>query len=161
MFLCALLAFFTLIFPSDCARCEKRADVENLPSYVMDYAPVVHLHTADAYRPAGIEQHLEHIQPEVDHVSISEAPSPLTLENLSSLNDSGGEYVYLTSADNVEDYPDWLFGVEPNSSGKTEGAVSCVVIVNDKGNGLVDAFYMYFYSFDIAKTLKNARLFIE
>ncbi|KAI7086169.1 hypothetical protein KC356_g5239 [Hortaea werneckii] len=114
----------------------------------MDCAPVVHLHTADAYRPAGIEQHLEHIQPEVDHVSVSEAPSPLTLENLSSLNDSGGEDVYLTSADNVEDYPDWLFGAEPNSSGKPEGAVSCAVIVNDKGNGLVDAFYMYLYSFD-------------
>ena len=44
--------------------------------------------------------------------------------------------------------PAWLNGVKPDASGKTNGAVSAAIIVNDHGSGLVDAFYMYFYAFN-------------
>ena len=87
-----------------------------------------------------------HTKPEVNFAVVADAPSPLTLDNLDALNNLGGPNVYLTSVDNIATLPAWLNGVAPDSSGKTEGAVSCVVIVNDHGSGNVDAFYMYFYA---------------
>lgn len=38
--------------------------------------------------------------------------------------------------------------MKPDASGKTDGAVSAAIIVNDRGSGRVDAFYMYFYAFN-------------
>jgi len=55
--------------------------------------------------------------------------------------------VWLTSNDDVTQNPDWIKGVRPDSSGKTEGKTAAVV-VNDKGNGNVDAFYFYFYTYN-------------
>lgn len=119
-----------------------------VPSYVLTYAPMVYLYSSDPYRPSDIMAQLTNTQPEVNYTVVSGAPSPLTLDNLKDLNDLGGTDVYLTSKDNIEDQPAWLYGVGPNSSGETEGAVSCAIIVNDHGGGLVDAFYMYFYAFN-------------
>ena len=76
-------------------------------------------------------------------------PNPLTLNNLDTLN-SAGANVYLTSVDDVTKGPAWLKGVKPNASGKTDGAVSSAIIVNDHGAGRVDAFYMYFYAYNFA-----------
>ena len=56
--------------------------------------------------------------------------------------------MYLTSVDNIVTNPAWLNGVKPDSTGKTDGAVSVAIIVNDRGNGEVDAFYMYFYAYN-------------
>lgn len=69
--------------------------------------------------------------------------SPLDLNNLEKL----GNDVYLTSNDDITTNPDWIKGVKPDSNGKTEG-ITAAVIVNDKGNGNVDAFYMYFYTYN-------------
>lgn len=75
-------------------------------------------------------------------------PAPLTLNNLDSLNALGGTNVYLTSDDDITTNPSWLKGVKPDGTGKTEGATSVAIVVNDRGNGEVDAFYMYFYAFN-------------
>ena len=89
-----------------------------------------------------------HTKPELNFAPITNAPSPLTLSNLGSLNALGGKDVYLTSVDDITTNPAWLNGVKPDGSGKTNGAVSSAVIVNDKGDGTVDAFYMFFYAFN-------------
>lgn len=70
------------------------------------------------------------------------------MDNLNDLNALGNTSVYLTSKVNIETNPAWLYGVAPDSTGETDGAVSCAIIVNDHGNGNVDAFYMYFYAFN-------------
>lgn len=44
--------------------------------------------------------------------------------------------------------PEWIKGTKPDSNGKTNNAMTAAVIVNDKGNGNVDAFYMYFYAYN-------------
>jgi hypothetical protein len=75
---------------------------------------------------------------------------PLTLDNLDELNALGqnGTDIDLTSKDDISKNPAWIKGVVPDANGKTNGATSCVVIVADKGNGTIDAFYMYFYAFN-------------
>jgi hypothetical protein len=59
-----------------------------------------------------------------------------------------GSDVWLTSNDDVTKDPTWIKGTKPNAQGKTEGATTAAIIVNDKGNGNVDAFYMYFYAYN-------------
>jgi hypothetical protein len=61
--------------------------------------------------------------------------------------------VYLTSKDDVTKNPQWILGTKPDANGKTNGAVTAAVIVNDKGNGEVDAFYMYFYAYNYGGTV--------
>ena len=114
----------------------------------MCLAPVVYLYSGDPYYPSDIGSQLAHTKPENGFTPIQGAPNPLTLNNLASLNADGGTSVYLTSVDDVTKNPPWLNGVKPDSSGKTEGAVSATVVVNDHGGGKVDAFYFYFYAYN-------------
>ena len=131
---------------------ERRQNSSGVPDYVLRYAPIVYLHSEDPYRPADIGSQLTNTQPQVNYTTVQNLSSPLTLDSLDELNNLGGDNVYLTSKDNVEDNPVWLNGVEPDSSGRTNTVASCAIIINDHGSGLVDVFYMYFYAFDHAGT---------
>lgn len=117
-------------------------------------APLVYLDPTEAYLPADIGSQLKYCTPKLHSAApISGATSPLSVANMDGLNafgPSNGTGVYLTSNDDVATVPQpqWLGGVRPDSTGKTGGAISSAVIVADKGNGLVDAFYFYFYAFD-------------
>ncbi|MCJ1261006.1 hypothetical protein MMC22_000870 [Lobaria immixta] len=119
-----------------------------VPPFVLSYAPVVYLQSQDPYFPSDIGAQLLHTKPEVNFAVVQGATSPLTLDNLASLNGLGGTNVYLTSVDDVTKNPAWLNGVKPDGTGKTNGAVSTAIIVNDHGSGNVDAFYMYFYAYN-------------
>lgn len=133
-----------------CAATPTKRAPPGVPSFAIKYAPVAYLYSAEAYLPSDIGAQLANTQPQVNYTVISGAPSPLTLDNLDQLNAYGdnGESVYLTSTSDVETNPAWLLGVKPSATGRTRGAVSCAVVVNDHGNGLVDVFYFYFYAFD-------------
>jgi hypothetical protein len=97
--------------------------------------------------------------PTLNYTSLTNIPSPLLLSDLDLLNTlvNCTDFncpVYLTSKDNVTANPPWLYGVLPDATTfETIGAKSCAVIVNDHGNGLVDAFYMYFYAFNLGETV--------
>jgi hypothetical protein len=93
--------------------------------------------------------------PSINLIQIDNPPSPLTLDNLDALNTYGknGMNVYLTSNLDVTKSPKWLNGVVPDSSGKTDDAVSAAIIVNDRGAGKVDAYYMYFYAYNMGNTV--------
>jgi len=121
---------------------------DGVPSFVVDYAPIVYLHSQDPYLPSDIGAQLINTEPRVNFTIVESTPSPLTLDNLADLNSLGGEDVYLTSKIKPDEDPKYLRGVLPNDDGRTEGAVSSVVIVNDHKDGTVDAFYFYFTAFD-------------
>jgi hypothetical protein len=106
-------------------------------------APLVYLHSEEKYYPTDLQSFLNNVTPQVNFTTVA-GPTPLTLSNLDQL----GSNVYLTSKDDVTKDPTWIKGTKPDSSGATANAVTAAVIVNDKGNGVVDAFYMYFYAYN-------------
>jgi len=122
----------------------------SIPSYVLQYAPLVWLDTQEIYFPSDMYAQIINTNPDVNYTTITTAPSPLTLLNLDALNAYGndGEFVYLTSKVDITTNPAWLDGVVPDGKGLTANATSAAVIVNNHGSGLVDAFYMYFYAYN-------------
>ena len=118
----------------------------------------MYLQSHEEYLPSDIESQLKHTYPAYKGTQITESPSPLTLNNLDVLNDHGGKDVFLNSNDNVITNPTWMKGVRPDANGKTNGAKSCCIVVNDHGTGIVDAFYMYFYAYNQGQTIFGKEL---
>jgi hypothetical protein len=115
----------------------------------MFLAPFVFLDKGDVYYPSDMATHLASTYPAINFTRLDGAPESLTLSNLDMLNEMGGKDVYLTSSSPLIKMPSFLNGQKPNPKTlQTENAISCVVIVVDKGVGVVDAFYMYFYTFN-------------
>jgi hypothetical protein len=125
-------------------------------------APLVYLDQNELCLPSDIGAQLNHTTPTINFTAIKNAPSPLTLSNLDQLNsiascttdNISGCPLYLTSKDNVTANPSWLYGVLPDPvTGEAMGTKSCAIIVTDHGDGIVDAFYMYFYAFNLGQTV--------
>jgi hypothetical protein len=116
-------------------------------------APMVWLEEHEQYFPSDIYAQVQNTHPAMNFTPV--AAPPLTLDNLDALNSFGnnGSNIYLTSNVDVTKDPKWLDGVVPNSAGRTENAISTAIIVNDRGNGTVDAFYMYFYAYNMGNTV--------
>jgi hypothetical protein len=119
-------------------------------------APVIYLHSQDPYLPSDFQTHLSHSTPKVNFEAV-EGPESLDLNNLDQL----GREVWLTSNDDVTQIPDWIRGNRPDENGKTEGTTAAVVVA-DKGDGVVDAFYFYFFTYNwgglVAKILGFSNL---
>ncbi|MCJ1312797.1 hypothetical protein MMC25_006473 [Agyrium rufum] len=147
------LSLFQPVFSVPVADLFERASA--IPSYVITYAPIVYLDTQEKYFPSDIGAQLPNTVPEVNFTKLTGYATPLTLNSLNELNADGGKSVYLTSTSDItkSPAPAYLNGVVPDSSGKTNGAVSCAIIVNDHGSGHVDAFYMYFYAYNEGNTV--------
>ncbi|KAF1809910.1 hypothetical protein P152DRAFT_476043 [Eremomyces bilateralis CBS 781.70] len=118
---------------------------EGLPKYVKDYAPIVYLHSKDPYRPSDIAAHLANTSPKHNYEPIAFSPN---LETLSRLNGMGSS-IYLASNDDVTTDPPWLKGAQLDANGGSLDAKTAAIIVHDRGNDEVDAFYMYFYSYNL------------
>jgi hypothetical protein len=101
----------------------------------------VYLHSNETYFPGDLEAFLRNTDPTANFTISRDGRA-----TLNNLNRWGPEY-YLTSAVDVTRNPRWLKGRIPDQNGKTIGTIA-VVIVNGKGNGVVDAFYFYFYAFN-------------
>jgi len=133
------------------------APTEAVPAYVLNYAPLVYLNSKEEYLPSDIAAQLTHTHPKVKDTVI-EHPSPLTLDNLDDLNSHGEQDVYLSSNDDVTKDPAWMKGVRPDVTGKTNGVISCCIVVNDHGTGYVDAFYLYFYAYNQGQVIFGKEL---
>lgn len=116
-------------------------------------APYVFLHRDDIYYPSDMAKHIDNTIPAINFTDIAGYPKPLTLDNLDELNELGGEDIFLSSIEDLVNLPKFLGGQEPDPvTYKTNDAKSCAIIVVDKGNDIIDAFYMYFYTFNDAPT---------
>ncbi|KAI6247526.1 putative vacuolar protein sorting-associated protein TDA6 [Erysiphe necator] len=144
---------FALHIPSLSRRAEQ------IPKFVKDFAPLVFLDKEERHFPSDIATHLEKTTPFVDKKILEPTPK-ISIDNLDSLNqfNNNTARIFLTSIEGVEKKPAYLLGVQPDETGKTVGATSCVVIVTDHGDGSVDAFYMHFYSFDKGNTVLGREL---
>ena len=97
----------TLSHPSNWTKDERV--LRNIPKYVYDYAPLVHLYSGEKYWPCDIADHLYHVTPKLNHTPIQNYSPNLT--HLARLNEfNKGRHVFLTSNDDPEQAPDWLSG---------------------------------------------------
>lgn len=145
-----LFITFATVFVSFAAGAlSGRQTPSGVPQFALDYAPMVYLYTDETYFPSDIGAQVANTQPELNFTLITNSQEPLTLDNLNSLSALAPvRDIYLTSKISPEARPAYLTGVVPDSSGKTQNAISCAVVVNDHGSGLVDVFYFYFYAFN-------------
>ncbi|XP_014557817.1 hypothetical protein COCVIDRAFT_25620 [Bipolaris victoriae FI3] len=78
-----------------------------IPQYVIDHAPLIHLFSGEEYWPGDMADHLVHTTPHLNYTPIQAQSDHPTISNLGQLN-KWGRFVYLQSDDNVEDRPAWL-----------------------------------------------------
>ena len=111
-----------------------------LPSFVTEFAPLSYLFSGEAWFPADVATHLQHVTPEDGTDPVA---STVTFSTIGSL----GSDIYLTSNDNpfASTQAAWFNGIKPDATGFTP-APATIVAVNKPG-GIVDAFYFYFYSY--------------
>ncbi|KAJ9623970.1 Vacuolar protein sorting-associated protein 62 [Taxawa tesnikishii (nom. ined.)] len=176
---------------------EEERGLREIPQYVLDYAPYVHLFSGEHFWPCDIAEHLVHTSPHLNYTLIESMRDDRTLDNLDELNQYG-RYVYLQSDDNVEERPGWLGGSKnipetpgdsndensadwpptpplidhlvPESlkkgdtdtppaehSGGGHSTAPAVLVVIPKADGIVDAFWFYFYSYNLGNQVLNVR----
>ncbi|KAK1675517.1 vacuolar protein sorting-associated protein 62 [Colletotrichum godetiae] len=140
--ICLLIGFLTC---STFAGPAIGADLR-CPDYVIQHAPLLWLHSEDPYMPSDLLTHIQHTSPALDGNPISNVAT-LGLDNLETLNRFGDE-VALTSNDDPLSYPEWIHGATPDADGRISNATPCVVVLVEKGERDLDAFYFYFYSFN-------------
>ncbi|KAK4104410.1 hypothetical protein N658DRAFT_418119 [Parathielavia hyrcaniae] len=209
--------------------------LDEVPDYVLDHAPLVHLYSGENFWPSDIAEHIRHMRACVEGVVVN-TTEPLDLSNLGAVQ-SDNSAVFLTSKDDVESRPPWLHsraavptpfkdddpgggdqdgsrdpprrsddgtswwdvdrdhpphrivppresnprhhglrkrrsttnsqhplvgdsanvqkGSKPNVSGYSRAPAVLVLI--DKGAGIVDAFWFFFYSYNLGQTVLKIR----
>jgi len=85
--------------------------LRQIPDYIMEYAPLVHLFSGEQYWPCDMADHLVHTTPELNYTPMASESSHPTLKNLNEYNQyQRGRWVFLTSNDDPEGHPSWLGG---------------------------------------------------
>ena len=129
----ALAALAAAVHGSPVRRAVSVQTSGTIPSYVLDYAPIVYLFSAEEYWPSDLSTHLSHLTAQAavagdnNTVVISDAPYPLTLGNLNASMINSTTWLSLTNISDMQvNYTaPWLhadYG-KPDSSGKSAAAV--------------------------------------
>lgn len=141
---------------------------QTLPSYALEFAPYVYLHSQEIFYPADIKSFLTNVAPEVNFTVIPQFSSVMGSSSATYLQadklQQGPDQskVYLTAQSDIFKDPKdpWLYGVgPPDSSGKSKAAA--IIIAMDKsqqvGPGWVDVFYLFFYAYNQGNYFYNNR----
>lgn len=84
-------------------------EVVEIPQYILDHAPLIHLYSGENFWPCDMDDHLVHTTPHLNYTPLQAAEDHPNLKTMDNLN-RWGRFVYLQSDDNVEDRPKWLGG---------------------------------------------------
>lgn len=120
-----------------------------IPQYAIDYAPYVHLYSEERYWPYDIAKFVENFHVTYSNGSLVNGTENLNISMLGDLPRKPN--LYMTSNEDFDTDPDWITGRKNKPSlvnGEIKDAPATLIIV-DKGNGWVDAFWFYFYSFNL------------
>ncbi|CAI0649747.1 unnamed protein product [Colletotrichum noveboracense] len=143
-----LVCFFGILLAYSARAGPEPGPDARCPEYVARHAPLLWLHSDDPFKPSDLLTHVRHTTPAVDRKPISDLP-PLDLDNLEILNAYGNkDHVALVSDDDPTTYPKWLYGEAPDETGRIHNSTPCVVVIIEKNERELDAFYFYFYSFN-------------
>ncbi|KAI8296074.1 putative vacuolar protein sorting-associated protein TDA6 [Colletotrichum sp. SAR 10_99] len=143
-----LVCFFGILLAYSARAGPEPGPDARCPEYVARHAPLLWLHSDDPFKPSDLLTHVRHTTPAVDRKPISGLP-PLDLDNLEILNEYGSkDHVALVSNDDPTTYPKWLYGEAPDETGRIHNSTPCVVVIVEKNERELDAFYFYFYSFN-------------
>lgn len=142
-------------FPPIQARPAKKDRVlveGEIPSYVIDYAPYVYLYSEEAYLPYDIADFITHTHCVYENGTIINETLGAGNMNLSVLSNlPKDEDIFLSSNEDFTTDPEWITGSK-NKPSLIDGEIAkapATLIVVDKGNGWVDSFWFYFYSFNL------------
>ncbi|GME89822.1 unnamed protein product [Ambrosiozyma monospora] len=141
---------------------EKTLKDGEIPQYVIDYAPLVYLYSEERYLPYDIADFVTHFHAEWSNgteVPVGKLKKDgkrhLNINDLDELEKYNihpkSNKVYMTSNEDFDKDPDWLTGLKnrPNLyTGEIKDAPATLIVV-DKGNGWVDSYWFYFYSFNL------------
>ncbi len=197
--------------------------LKDVPQYVLDYAPLVHLNSKEYFWPSDMSEHLEHVQIYINQTRVGGHATVRDLGELNKLDGLNGRWVYLDSNDyidmwkdaNIKGLPAWLTGehnipvtpadganaqsaavledhpawdedfhvwhtVGPKEASSPEelsptrnerrsdipievpstggrSSAPAVLIVVEKGGGVVDAFWFFFYSYNLGNSVFTFR----
>lgn len=84
-------------------------EVVEIPQYVLDHAPLIHLYSGENFWPCDMTDHLVHTTPHLNYTPLQATDDHPDVRTMNELN-RWGRFVYLQSDDNVEDRPKWLGG---------------------------------------------------
>lgn len=133
--------------PNDTQKTLKPGEI---PDYVIKYAPLVHLYSEERYFPYDVKKFVTNFH--VTWRNGSTYPGTeknMNLDKLANLPNSTD--LFLTANSDFDSDPEWITGLKNKPSlinGEIKDAPATLIVV-DKGNGWVDAFWFYFYSFNL------------
>ncbi|RDW27830.1 hypothetical protein B0I72DRAFT_133210 [Yarrowia lipolytica] len=126
-----------------------------VPDYVLRHCPGVHLYSEEKYLPGDPADYVTNFK--IDTASgktvlNGSESDPVTLARLGQYSfEKHSSRTFMTSLTDFNADPDWITGegnIPHLVSGKIDHAKSVLIVV-DKGDGLVDAFWFYFYPFNL------------
>ncbi|KAL3424263.1 vacuolar protein sorting-associated protein [Phlyctema vagabunda] len=83
--------------------------LRDVPQFVLDYAPLVHLYSGEEFWPSDLSEHLKYMIPSINETTLKSKHLKRTVHNLHKLNEGvSGRVLFLKSEDDVEERPDWL-----------------------------------------------------
>lgn len=124
-----------------------------IPEFIINAAPVVHLYAEERYLPADIKEYVTHFR--VATGSGKNITNKGTrIQDLGSIQKGFGsdnQDLFLTAMEDYSTDPDWITGVKniPDIETGELADAPAVVIVVDKGDGIIDSFWFYFYPFNL------------